>query len=131
MQKHIRDKALGIGDFHMKTRLSSQRLRITEDQQLIDYLLLLRFGTSDPGQAPRPVLNFASISKVVRKPVSTIRDLIKRGIVSKIKKLHIHRRKRSKLDQHHVDYLCSQKTLRGWAHLSMIQRAVIIHPMFP
>ena len=67
MQKHIRDKALGIGDFHMKTRLSSQRLCMTEDQQLIDYLLLLRFGTSDPGHAPRAVLNFASISKVVRK----------------------------------------------------------------
>ena len=66
MQKHIRDKALGIGDFHMITRLSSQRLRMTEDQQLIDYLLLLRFGTSDVGQAARPVLNYASISKVVR-----------------------------------------------------------------
>ena len=65
MQKHIRDKALGIGDFHMRTRLSSQRLRMTEDKQLIDYLLLLRFGTSDPGHAPRSVLNFASISKVV------------------------------------------------------------------
>ena len=51
MPKHIRDKALGIGDFHMKTRLSSQRLRMTDDQQLIDYLLLLRFGTSDVGQA--------------------------------------------------------------------------------
>ena len=66
MPKHIRDKALGIRDLHMKTRLSSQRLRMTEDQQLIDYLLLLRFGNGDPGQAPRPVLNFASISKVVR-----------------------------------------------------------------
>ena len=65
MQKHIRDKALGIGDFHMKTRLSSQKLLMTEDQQLIDYLLLLRFGTGDVGQAPRPVLNFASISKIV------------------------------------------------------------------
>ena len=85
MLKHIRDKALGIGDFHMKIRVSSQKLRITEDQHLIDYLLLLRFGTSDPGQAARPVLNFSSISKVVRKPVSTIRDLIKRGIVSKMK----------------------------------------------
>ena len=66
MQKHIRDKALGIGEFHMKTRLSSQKMRMTEDPQLIDYLLLLRFGTSDVGQAARPVLNYASISKVVR-----------------------------------------------------------------
>ena len=92
MPKHIRDKALGTGDFRVKTRLSSQRLRMAEDPQLVDYLLLLRFGTSDPGQAPRPVLNFASISKVVRKPVSTVRDLIKRGIISKIKKLPIQRR---------------------------------------
>ena len=76
MPKHSRDKALGIGDFYMKTRLSSQKLRMTEDQQLIDYLLLLRFGTSDVGQATRPELNFVSISKVVKKPVSTIRDLI-------------------------------------------------------
>ena len=66
MQKHIRDKALGIGNFHMKTRLSSQKLRMTEDQQLIDYLLLLRFSTSDVGQAARPVLNYASITKIVR-----------------------------------------------------------------
>ena len=67
MPKNIRDKALGIGDFHMKTRLSSQRLLMTEDQQLIDYLLLLRFDTSDPCHEPRPVLNFASTSKVVKK----------------------------------------------------------------
>ena len=85
MPRHIKDKALGIDDFHMKTRVSLQRLRMTEDPQLVDYLLLLRFGTSDPGQAPRPVLNFTCISRVVRKPVSTIRDLIKRGIESKMK----------------------------------------------
>ena len=67
MPKHIREKALGIGDFHMQTRLFSQILRMAEDQQLVDYLLLLRFGTSDPGHASKPVLNLASISKVVKK----------------------------------------------------------------
>ena len=131
MQKHIRDKALGIGDFYMKTWLSSQKLRMTEDQQLIDYLLLLRFGTSDVGQAARPVLNSASISKVMRKPVSTIRDLIKRGIVSKMKKLLIQGRKRSRLDYYHVYYLCNHRTLRKWAYLSLIQRAVMFHRTFP
>ena len=40
---------MGTGDFRMKTRLSSQRLRMAEDPQLVDYLLLLRFGTSDVG----------------------------------------------------------------------------------
>jgi hypothetical protein len=38
---------------------------------------------------------------------------------------------RKKLDQHHLDYLCSQKTLREWAHLSLKQRAVMFHRTFP
>jgi hypothetical protein len=59
---------LGIGDFRAKTRLASQKLRMTEDQHLVDYLLLLRFGTVDVGQASRPRLNFASISKIMQKP---------------------------------------------------------------
>ena len=57
---------MGIGDFHMQTRLSSQKLRMTEDQQLIDYLLLLRIGTYEVGPASRPMLNFASISKITK-----------------------------------------------------------------
>ena len=57
---------MGIGDFHMQTRLSAQKLRMTEDQQLLDYLLLLRFGAFDVGPAPRPLLNFASISKITK-----------------------------------------------------------------
>jgi hypothetical protein len=62
---------------------------MTEDQQLIDYLLLLRFGTCEIGAASRPMLNFASISKITKKSLSSIRDLIKRGIESKVKDLPI------------------------------------------
>ena len=62
---------------------------MTEDQQLIDYLLLLRFGTCEVVPASRPMLNFASISKITKKPLSTIRDLIKLGIESKLKALPI------------------------------------------
>ena len=80
-----RDLASGIGDFQVKTRLASQKLRMTEDQHLVDYLLLLRFGTVEVGQASRSMLNYASISKIVKKPLSTIMDLIKFGIESKIK----------------------------------------------
>ena len=115
----------------MQTRLSSQKLRMTEDQQLIDYLLLLRFGTCEVGPASRPMLNFASISKITKKPLSSIRDLIKLGIESKLKDLPIHRRKRLKLETHHVDYLCNQTTLNQWAHLSLIQRTVMFHRTFP
>ena len=84
---------------------------MTEDQQLIGYLLLLRFGTCEVGPASRPMLNFASISKITKKPLSSIRDLIKLGIESKLKDLFIQRRKRIKLEAHHVDYLCNQTTL--------------------
>ena len=58
---------------------------MTENQQLIDYLLLLRFGTCEVGPAARPMLNFSAISKIMRKPISTIRYLIKLGLKSKIK----------------------------------------------
>ena len=58
---------------------------MTKDQQLIDYLLLLRFGACEVCPAARPMLNFASISKITKKPISTVRDLIKLGIKSKIK----------------------------------------------
>ena len=58
---------------------------MSEDQQLVDYLLLLRFGTCEVGQAFRPILNLASISKIIKKPLSTIRDLIKRGVEAKVK----------------------------------------------
>ena len=115
----------------MQTRLSSQKLRMTEDQQLIDYLLLLRFGTCEVGPASRPMLNFASISKITKKPLSSIRDLIKLGIESKLKDLSIKRRKRIKLEAHHVDYLCNQTTLNQWAHLSLIQRTVMFHRTYP
>ena len=57
---------------------------MSEDQQLIDYLLLLRYGTCEVGRASRPILNLASICKIAKKPLSTIRDLIKRGVEAKI-----------------------------------------------
>ena len=73
-EKHQR-QSLGDKGLSLEDPALFAEIRMTEDQQLVDYLLLLRFGTSDPGQAPRLVLNFASISKVVKNTVSTIRDL--------------------------------------------------------
>ena len=77
------------------------------------------------------MLNFASITKITKKPLSTIRDLIKIGIESKVKDLPIQRRKRLKLQTHDVDYLCNQTTLNQWAHLSLIQRTIMFHRTFP
>ena len=57
---------------------------MSEDHQLVDYLLILRYGTCEVGQASRLIFNLASISKVTQKPLSTIRDLIKRGVEAKV-----------------------------------------------
>ena len=57
---------------------------MSEDQQLVDYLLLLRYGTCELGRASRPILNLASISKITKKPLSSIRDLIKRGVEANV-----------------------------------------------
>ena len=85
MPKRSRDTEEEKGDFQAKLLLSQRKLRMSEDSQLVDYLLLLRFGTCEVGQASRPILNLASISKIIKKSLSTIRDLIKRGVEAKVK----------------------------------------------
>jgi len=49
---------------------------MSEDPLLIDYLLLLRFDSSSPNKYPRPLLNYASISRITKKPLSTVMALI-------------------------------------------------------
>ena len=85
MPKRSRDTEEEKWYFKAKLLLSQRKLRMSEDSQLVDYLLLLRFGTCDVGQASRHILNLASISKIIKKPLSTIRDLIKRCLEAKIK----------------------------------------------
>ena len=106
-------------------------MRMTENQVLIDYLLLLRYGCTDAPHLKRPILNYSTIARITRKPVSTIRDLIKLGLESKIKKIRIEPRKRTKLEQHHLDFLSSPQTLNRWAHLSLKMRVIMFHRAFP
>ena len=42
--------------------------------------MLLRFGPAASVELSRPLLNFSSIAKLVRLPVSTVIDLIKIGV---------------------------------------------------
>ncbi len=53
---------------------------MTEDNELISYLLLLLFGTKEPSHQAAPILNYASIAKAVRKPLQTVRRLILLGL---------------------------------------------------
>ncbi len=57
---------------------------MTEDENLVSYLLLLRFGPSFDNQFSKPILNYTSIAKLIKKPVQTVRALILFGL-SRIK----------------------------------------------
>ena len=53
---------------------------MTEDPMLIDYLMLLRFGPAKGVGIEKPALIYSSVSRMVRKPISTVRDLIRIGL---------------------------------------------------
>jgi hypothetical protein len=54
---------------------------MTQDQELLDYLLLLRFGPNFDLSTLKPLLNIASIAKLMKKPAGTISRLLKLALV--------------------------------------------------
>ena len=47
------------------------------DPQLLIFVLLLRYGEIPSSDAPQPLMNYASIAKLIKKPVTTVIELIK------------------------------------------------------
>ena len=80
---------------------------MTEDPDLVRYLLLLRFGDEAKAHLSAPLLNYASISKVVKKPLQTVRTLILLGVEAMKRGQPIHPRVRTKFSEQHIDYLVS------------------------
>ncbi len=62
-------------------RLSASKCAMKYDPHLINYVLLLRFGTCSDIETAKPVMNYASISKLIKVPVTTVIELVKTGIV--------------------------------------------------
>jgi hypothetical protein len=56
------------------------RRYMTEDKDLISYLILLRFGSYFDALKHIPILYYTSISQIVKKPVQTVRRLILLGL---------------------------------------------------
>ncbi len=50
------------------------------DPQLLSYVILLRFGTVENPNFMRPILNYRSIAKVIKKPLTTVIEIIKYAI---------------------------------------------------
>jgi hypothetical protein len=53
---------------------------MTEDLEFVKYLLLLRFGTLKDVPSAPPILNYTSISKIVKRPLQTVRRLVFLGL---------------------------------------------------
>ena len=66
MPKHIKASGRPPGGPRTCRLGSSQGAPMSEDPLLIDYLLLLRFGSSEPDKCLRPLLNYASISRITK-----------------------------------------------------------------
>ena len=48
--------------------------------QLLSYVTLLRFGSSEHPDFSRPVLNYQTIAKVLKRPVTTVIELVRLGM---------------------------------------------------
>ena len=62
----------------LKSRTVSRqapKICMTEDQELISYLLLLRFGSYNDVLKLTPILNYTSIALIVKKPIRLYEDL--------------------------------------------------------
>jgi hypothetical protein len=50
------------------------------DPQLLTYVLLLRYGEIPSSDAPYPVMNYASIAKLIRKPETNVIEFVKAAV---------------------------------------------------
>ena len=50
------------------------------DPQLLSYVVLLRFGTAVNPDFTKPILNYQSIAKLIKKPVTTVIEIVKYAI---------------------------------------------------
>jgi hypothetical protein len=61
-------------------RFGASRTAMRHDPQLLTYVLLLRFGKIPSSEHGQPLMNYASIAKVIRKPVTTVIELVEAAL---------------------------------------------------
>ena len=107
-------------------------LCMTEDKDLISYLLLFWFGRKENTHLEAaPILNYKSISKTVWKPLQSLRWVILLGFQAIKEKIKLQPTLKVKFQQPHIEYLISHHELKECAHLSIIKRAKMFHRAFP
>jgi len=107
------------------------KVPLTQDQDFLDLLLLLRFGAVDGVNYQHPVVSVAAVARVVGKPASTVAKLLKLALCADMLGFEVSPRRRRKFTAEHIDFLVSKQTLISQAHLSLKQRAKMFHRRFP
>ena len=79
--------------------------------QLLSYVTLLRFGSSEHPDFSKPVLNYQTIAKVLKRPVTTVIELVRLGMRTYYHAYKIDPPRRSKFTQQQVGYLVAPSTL--------------------
>jgi transposase len=100
------------------------------DVQLLKYLLLLRYGKHSDIDVAKPLLNYSSISRLIRKPLTTVIELVKYAACISKYDFPDEAPRRSKLQPHHIGYLVSPATSEECAHMSLVERSQLFHRRF-
>lgn len=101
------------------------------NKDLIELIIILRFGPSSIRDLKKPLMSISSIAKSLKISRSSIYNLLKVGQVYMKKKQLVIKKSRTKLKERHITYLLEPGTLKAWAHLSLKQRVVLFHRQFP
>ncbi len=91
-------------------------------------VLLLRFRTSNPSKKPRKFCSYQGIATVVRLTYNQVQHICKQALSqTSCRRKNLSRQ----LDQVHVDFLKSEKTLELWAGKTLKERTVLFRGRFP
>ena len=108
----------------MKYRKMAQDLK----DQLKQAALLLRFRTSSPTSKSRRYLSFKAIASTLKLTPNEVQYLCRKAL--KPPKALTIKKKARILDQEHLDFLLSRKTLEQWAGFTLQKRAKLFHRRF-
>lgn len=86
--------------------------QITFDQRLVELVLLLAYGESNPSRDARRVLRLSAVARAQAIPLSIVRRIIRMHKHGRTTHVFSSRPTMRKLLPCHVGYLTSQETLR-------------------
>ena len=81
---------------------------LSQDQEFINYLLLLRYGTTTDIKEGFVMLNLKSIATLTKLSSSTIHRLLKIGVKASASGKLVTKKKKTKVSPEHIEYLLNE-----------------------